>query len=110
MYVSYDTISVMCVCVRLFMDFCVGFAAFSISSENSQVVMIAISAAVAIILLTVVVYILIGRWVWCLICTFSPISMSQRGPDDRGTLGVVVWLVFNPLSAAQELQTLPHSQ
>ncbi|MBN3292903.1 EPHA3 protein, partial [Polypterus senegalus] len=34
---------------------------FSISSENSQVVMIAISAAVAIILLTVVVYILIGR-------------------------------------------------
>ncbi|MGH0175123.1 UNVERIFIED_CONTAM: hypothetical protein FKN15_069966 [Acipenser sinensis] len=35
---------------------------FSISSENSQVVMIAISAAVAIILLTVVGYILIGRF------------------------------------------------
>lgn len=37
--------------------------AFSISGENSQVVMIAISAAVAIILLAVVTYILIGRWV-----------------------------------------------
>ncbi|XP_058886299.1 ephrin type-A receptor 3 isoform X2 [Acipenser ruthenus] len=35
---------------------------FSISSENSQVVMIAISAAVAIILLTVVGYILISRF------------------------------------------------
>lgn len=36
-------------------------AAFSISSENSQVVLIAISSAVAIILLTVLLYILIGR-------------------------------------------------
>ncbi|XP_038622188.1 ephrin type-A receptor 3 isoform X2 [Tachyglossus aculeatus] len=35
---------------------------FSISSENSQVVMIAISSAVAIILLTIVVYVLIGRF------------------------------------------------
>uniref|UniRef100_A0A3B4CM88 receptor protein-tyrosine kinase n=1 Tax=Pygocentrus nattereri TaxID=42514 RepID=A0A3B4CM88_PYGNA len=34
---------------------------FSISSENSQVVLIAISSAVAIILLTVVLYIVIGR-------------------------------------------------
>lgn len=77
------------VCERGYLyDFCVGFAAFSISSENSQVVMIAISAAVAIILLTVVVYVLIGRWVWCLILsyfvTFCPVSMSQRGPNDRG--------------------------
>lgn len=61
MHVNCDVTSEMCVCVRLFMCFCVGFAAFSISSENSQVVMIAISAAVAIILLTVVVYVLIGR-------------------------------------------------
>lgn len=36
-------------------------AAFSISSENSQVVLIAISSAVAIILLTVLLYVLIGR-------------------------------------------------
>lgn len=36
-------------------------AAFSISSENSQVVLIAISSAVAIILLAVVLYIVIGR-------------------------------------------------
>uniref|UniRef100_A0A8D0CH63 receptor protein-tyrosine kinase n=1 Tax=Scleropages formosus TaxID=113540 RepID=A0A8D0CH63_SCLFO len=35
---------------------------FSISSENSQVVLIAISSAVAIIVLTVVLYILISRW------------------------------------------------
>uniref|UniRef100_A0A3B4E756 receptor protein-tyrosine kinase n=1 Tax=Pygocentrus nattereri TaxID=42514 RepID=A0A3B4E756_PYGNA len=35
---------------------------FSISSENSQVVLIAISSAVAIILLTVVLYIVIGRF------------------------------------------------
>uniref|UniRef100_A0A8C5E546 receptor protein-tyrosine kinase n=1 Tax=Gouania willdenowi TaxID=441366 RepID=A0A8C5E546_GOUWI len=34
---------------------------FSISSENSQVVLIAISSAVAIILLTVLLYVLIGR-------------------------------------------------
>lgn len=38
--------------------------AFSISGENSHVVMIAISAAVVIIVLTVVIYILIGRWVY----------------------------------------------
>lgn len=37
------------------------WAAFSISSENSQVVLIAISSAVAIILLAVVLYIVIGR-------------------------------------------------
>ncbi|MEQ2275351.1 Ephrin type-A receptor 3 [Xenotaenia resolanae] len=36
-------------------------SAFSISSENSQVVLIAISCAVAIILLTVLLYVLIGR-------------------------------------------------
>lgn len=36
-------------------------AAFSISSESSQVVLIAISSAVAIILLTVLLYVLIGR-------------------------------------------------
>lgn len=38
-------------------------AAFSISSESSQVVLIAVSSAVAIILLTVLLYILIGRFV-----------------------------------------------
>ncbi|CAG09222.1 unnamed protein product, partial [Tetraodon nigroviridis] len=37
-------------------------SAFSISSENSQVVLIAISSAVAIILLTVLLYVLIGRF------------------------------------------------
>ncbi|XP_010765032.1 uncharacterized protein [Notothenia coriiceps] len=36
-------------------------SAFSISSESSQVVLIAISSAVAIILLTVLLYVLIGR-------------------------------------------------
>lgn len=36
-------------------------AAFSISSENSQVVLIAVSSAVAIILLTVLLYIVISR-------------------------------------------------
>uniref|UniRef100_A0AAR2L969 receptor protein-tyrosine kinase n=1 Tax=Pygocentrus nattereri TaxID=42514 RepID=A0AAR2L969_PYGNA len=37
---------------------------FSISSENSQVVLIAISSAVAIILLTVVLYIVIGSYLY----------------------------------------------
>ena len=46
-----------------FLFFLSNLTAFSISGENSQVVMIAISAAVAIILLTVVTYVLIGRWV-----------------------------------------------
>lgn len=73
----------------LFIYFCVNFPAFSISSENSQVVMIAISAAVAIILLTVVVYVLIGRLVYRLVCTFSPTSISPRGLDEHGKLGVV---------------------
>ncbi|XP_074756680.1 ephrin type-A receptor 3 [Athene noctua] len=49
--------------------------AFSISSENSQVVMIAISAAVAIILLTVVVYVLIGR--------FCGYKKSKHGTDEK---------------------------
>ena len=48
--------------VLLFLSF--DLAAFSISGENSHVVMIAISAAVAIIVLTVVTYVLVGRWVW----------------------------------------------
>ncbi|GLD59036.1 ephrin type-A receptor 3 isoform X1, partial [Lates japonicus] len=39
-------------------------SAFSISSESSQVVLIAISSAVAIILLTVLLYVLIGRPGW----------------------------------------------
>ncbi|XP_008055524.2 ephrin type-A receptor 3, partial [Carlito syrichta] len=47
---------------------------FSISGENSQVVMIAISAAVAIILLTVVVYVLIGRF-----CGYK----SKHGADEK---------------------------
>ena len=51
--------------------------------------MIAISAAVAIILLTVVVYVLIGRLVYCLVCTFTPASISPRGLDEHGKLGVV---------------------
>jgi Eph receptor A3 len=45
--------------VLLFLSF--DLAAFSISGENSHVVMIAISAAVAIIVLTVVTYVLVGR-------------------------------------------------
>ncbi|XP_049341020.1 ephrin type-A receptor 3 isoform X2 [Astyanax mexicanus] len=47
---------------------------FSISSENSQVVLIAISSAVAIILLTVVLYILIGRF-----CGYS----KSKHPDEK---------------------------
>jgi len=74
---------------ELFIYFCVNFPAFSISSENSQVVMIAISAAVAIILLTVVVYVLIGRLVYRLLCTFAPCSISPRGFDEHGKLGVI---------------------
>uniref|UniRef100_A0AC11EG68 EPH receptor A3 n=1 Tax=Ovis aries TaxID=9940 RepID=A0AC11EG68_SHEEP len=50
-------------------------AAFSISGENSQVVMIAISAAVAIILLTVVTYVLIGR--------FCGYHKSKHGADEK---------------------------
>uniref|UniRef100_A0A8C8DKM6 receptor protein-tyrosine kinase n=1 Tax=Oryzias sinensis TaxID=183150 RepID=A0A8C8DKM6_9TELE len=42
-------------------------SAFSISSESSQVVLIAISSAVAIILLTVLLYVLIGRSVHTLV-------------------------------------------
>lgn len=74
---------------KLFIHFYVNFPAFSISSENSQVVMIAISAAVAIILLTVVVYVLIGRLVYRLVCTFTPTSVSLRGLDGHGKLGVI---------------------
>uniref|UniRef100_A0ABI7X4N2 receptor protein-tyrosine kinase n=1 Tax=Felis catus TaxID=9685 RepID=A0ABI7X4N2_FELCA len=48
---------------------------FSISGENSQVVMIAISAAVAIILLTVVTYVLIGR--------FCGYNKSKHGADEK---------------------------
>ncbi|KAB0355307.1 hypothetical protein FD755_021815 [Muntiacus reevesi] len=48
---------------------------FSISGENSQVVMIAISAAVAIILLTVVTYVLIGR--------FCGYHKSKHGADEK---------------------------
>lgn len=48
---------------------------FSISGENSQVVMIAISAAVAIILLTVVTYVLIGR--------FCGYKKSKHGTDEK---------------------------
>uniref|UniRef100_A0A8C6LLK0 receptor protein-tyrosine kinase n=1 Tax=Nothobranchius furzeri TaxID=105023 RepID=A0A8C6LLK0_NOTFU len=40
-------------------------SAFSISSESSQVVLIAVSSAVAIILLTVLLYVLIGRFCCC---------------------------------------------
>ncbi|KAG9349373.1 hypothetical protein JZ751_027816 [Albula glossodonta] len=47
---------------------------FSISSENSQVVLIAISSAVAIILLTIVVYILVGRF-----CGYS----KSKHPDEK---------------------------
>ncbi|XP_017566305.2 LOW QUALITY PROTEIN: ephrin type-A receptor 3 [Pygocentrus nattereri] len=47
---------------------------FSISSENSQVVLIAISSAVAIILLTVVLYIVIGRF-----CGYS----KSKHPDEE---------------------------
>ncbi|XP_073889888.1 ephrin type-A receptor 3 isoform X5 [Macaca fascicularis] len=48
---------------------------FSISGESSQVVMIAISAAVAIILLTVVIYVLIGR--------FCGYNKSKHGADEK---------------------------
>ncbi|XP_064182892.1 ephrin type-A receptor 3-like isoform X1 [Anguilla rostrata] len=47
---------------------------FSISSENSQVVLIAISSAVAIILLSVVVYLLLGRF-----CGYS----KSKHPDEK---------------------------
>ncbi|XP_076841563.1 ephrin type-A receptor 3 isoform X2 [Brachyhypopomus gauderio] len=47
---------------------------FSISTENSQVVLIAISSAVAIILLTVVLYIVIGRF-----CGYS----KSKHPDEK---------------------------
>lgn len=73
----------------LFIYFCVNFPAFSISSENSQVVMIAISAAVAIILLTVVVYVLIGRLVCPLFCTFTPSCIFLWGLDEHGKSGIV---------------------
>uniref|UniRef100_A0A3Q1D4T2 receptor protein-tyrosine kinase n=1 Tax=Amphiprion ocellaris TaxID=80972 RepID=A0A3Q1D4T2_AMPOC len=49
-------------------------SAFSISSESSQVVLIAISSAVAIILLTVLLYILIGRF-----CCRS----KSKHPDEK---------------------------
>ncbi|XP_078265731.1 ephrin type-A receptor 3 isoform X3 [Rhinoraja longicauda] len=48
---------------------------FSIAGENSQVVMIAISAAVAIVLLTVVMYIIIGR--------FCGYNKSKHISDDK---------------------------
>ncbi|XP_066890978.1 ephrin type-A receptor 3 isoform X3 [Kogia breviceps] len=48
---------------------------FSISGENSQVVMIAISAAVAVILLAVVTYVLIGR--------FCGYNKSKHGADEK---------------------------
>ncbi|XP_077947516.1 ephrin type-A receptor 3 isoform X6 [Gasterosteus aculeatus] len=47
---------------------------FSISSESSQVVLIAISSAVAIILLTVLLYVLIGRF-----CCHS----KSKHPDEK---------------------------
>ncbi|XP_030643062.1 ephrin type-A receptor 3 [Chanos chanos] len=47
---------------------------FSISSENSQVVLIAISSAVAIILLTVLLYVVIGRF-----CG----SSKSKHPDEK---------------------------
>lgn len=53
-----------CALVSLYTQYFLVFgfsAAFSISSESSQVVLIAISSAVAIILLTVLLYVLIGR-------------------------------------------------
>ncbi|XP_043928081.1 ephrin type-A receptor 3 [Protopterus annectens] len=49
---------------------------FSISSENSQVVMIAVSAAVSVILLTVVVYVLIGR-----LCGYN--KSSKYNSDEK---------------------------
>ncbi|KAL0963558.1 hypothetical protein UPYG_G00307960 [Umbra pygmaea] len=48
--------------------------AFSISSESSQVVLIAISAAVAIILLTVLLYVVIGRF-----CGYN----KSKHPDEK---------------------------
>uniref|UniRef100_A0A674NX36 receptor protein-tyrosine kinase n=1 Tax=Takifugu rubripes TaxID=31033 RepID=A0A674NX36_TAKRU len=54
-------------------------SAFSISSENSQVVLIAISSAVAIILLTVLLYVLIGRSVHNpIISNFHPCFINCR--------------------------------
>ena len=53
----------LCQCPVFSYCFLSHLTAFSISGENSQVVMIAISAAAAIILLTVVTYVLIGRCV-----------------------------------------------
>ncbi|KTG45777.1 hypothetical protein cypCar_00015896 [Cyprinus carpio] len=47
---------------------------FSMSSENSQVVLIAVSSAVAIILLTVVLYIVISR-----LCRYS----KSKHPDEK---------------------------
>ncbi|RXN20994.1 ephrin type-A receptor 3-like protein [Labeo rohita] len=47
---------------------------FSISSENSQVVLIAVSSAVAIILLTVLLYIVISRF-----CRYS----KSKHPDEK---------------------------
>ncbi|KAK7938866.1 hypothetical protein WMY93_002192 [Mugilogobius chulae] len=49
-------------------------SAFSISGENSQVVLIAVSSAVAIILLTVLLYVLIGRF-----CCRS----KSKHPDEK---------------------------
>lgn len=46
--------------------------------------MIAISAAVAIILLTVVVYVLIGRLVYHLFYTFILTSIPHLPLDERG--------------------------
>ncbi|MEJ1283081.1 hypothetical protein NN561_014046 [Cricetulus griseus] len=60
-YIATAIYSTMVVIVVLvFISF--NLTAFSISGENSHVVMIAISAAVAIIVLTVVIYVLIGRF------------------------------------------------
>uniref|UniRef100_A0A8C6LLR2 receptor protein-tyrosine kinase n=1 Tax=Nothobranchius furzeri TaxID=105023 RepID=A0A8C6LLR2_NOTFU len=52
-------------------------SAFSISSESSQVVLIAVSSAVAIILLTVLLYVLIGRFV------LNPFGQIMRLPGIR---------------------------
>ena len=53
----------LCQCLVFSHCFLSNLTAFSISGENSQALMIAISAAVAILLLTLVAYVLIGRCV-----------------------------------------------
>lgn len=74
-------------------------SAFSISSESSQVVLIAISTAAAIILLTVLLYIVIGRSVHKSHCTkhtdnsSAPITWLclHGGPPLNAEIYCTVW-------------------